>query len=83
MSPFLLSQSVTCLWKPQNTPINIQEDPVVGLKQEDIDMFHKQEDTDKASYHVFGRKFGGSIWKDLAQGYRYKWLLYGEILFNQ
>lgn len=52
VSPFLLSESLICLLKPYNTPINIQG-RLSGR------LFHKQEDIDKAYYvlPVFGRKF--------------------------
>lgn len=51
-------------------------------------MFHKQEDTDKASciLHVFGRKFEVQLemyGKTLPKATDTNDCLYGEILFNQ
>ena len=68
--------------------MDLTEDLVVGLKQEDIDVFHKQEDTDKASciLCVFGRKSEVQLemyGKTLPRATDTNDCLYGEILFNQ
>ena len=67
--------------------MDLKEDLVVGLKQEDTDIFHKQ-DTDKPSciLRVFGRKFEVQLemyGKTLPQPTDTNDCLYGEILFNQ